>query len=45
MNKRLLLLLSLTFCMIIPTCTFAFTDIKGHWAEETINNANSQRNY
>ena len=45
MNKRFLLLLTLTFCIIIPKNTLAFTDTKGHWAEETINAANEFRNY
>ena len=40
MNKRILLLLSLTFSMIIPTCTFAFSDVEGHWAEKSIDKAN-----
>lgn len=37
MNKRYLFLLTLTFIIIIPTCAFAFSDVEGHWAEETIN--------
>ena len=44
MNKRLLLLFTLTFCMLIPTSSLAFQDVKGHWAEETINHASEYRN-
>lgn len=36
MNKKLLILLTLTFSIIIPTYSFAFSDVSGHWAEETI---------
>lgn len=36
MNKRLLILFTLTFSIMIPTCSFAFSDVSGHWAEETI---------
>ncbi|MBQ9313420.1 MAG: hypothetical protein IJ220_00200 [Clostridia bacterium] len=43
MNKKFLLLLTLTFCMIFPTSAFAFSDVKGHWAEKTINNASEYR--
>lgn len=37
MNKKFLLLLTLTFCMIFPTYVCAFSDVSGHWAEEVIN--------
>ena len=36
MNKKFLILLTLTFSIIIPTYSFAFSDVSGHWAEENI---------
>ena len=45
MNKKLWLLFVLTFCIIIPTSSFAFKDVEGHWAKDIIDNASEYRNY
>ena len=37
MNKSFLILLTLSLCILFPSYTYAFTDVNGHWAEETIN--------
>ncbi len=39
MNKKFLILLTLTFYIIISSSTFAFSDVDGHWAEKVINDA------
>lgn len=41
MNKKVFLLLTFTFCMMIPQLSFAFSDVEGHWAEEAIQRANT----
>ncbi|WP_202079043.1 S-layer homology domain-containing protein [Caldalkalibacillus salinus] len=37
MRQRLILLLILTLVLSVPTPVFSASDIKGHWAESTIN--------
>lgn len=41
MNKKFIFLLTLTFGMVLSSNSFAYSDVSGHWAEETINNASS----
>lgn len=43
MNKKFLLLLTLTFYIMFPAYSYAFTDVTGHWAEETIKKSSEYR--
>ena len=43
MNKKVLFLFTLTLCMVISQCSYAFSDIEGHWAEETIEKASQYK--
>lgn len=40
MNKKIILLLTLTYILLMPA-TFAFTDTKGHWAEKVVDTSSN----